>query len=211
MWTFEGFKRRAVVYTLEADEYKTRMETLAKTGSSVPAGILNEIKMNFKIPKVEETDTAFEEVQFIGVEDKEKGEEIYEKLKEEAKNAPADISRLGGGRPNMRGNWNNSPRGNFHDRRDSQGSPFRGNRGNFNNFNRGGSFNNRGGFINRGGFDNRRGGFHHNNQRGGFKPGGQQQFGGFQPQANHYNASASAQAGWTPQQQIWAQQWQQYY
>ena len=42
---------------------------------------MNEIKMNFNIPKVEEDEkeTAFEEVTLAGIEDKEKVEEIINK------------------------------------------------------------------------------------------------------------------------------------
>ena len=65
--------------------HQTRLTDLAKKGSNVPLGIMNEIKMNFSIPKVEENKevSAFDEVVFIGVEDKEKVEELvnkYEKL-----------------------------------------------------------------------------------------------------------------------------------
>ena len=57
------------------------MELEKKNEGNVPKGIMNEIKMNFTIPKVEEGKevTAFDEVAFVGVEDKDKVEEIVNK------------------------------------------------------------------------------------------------------------------------------------
>ena len=57
---------------------------MEKEGSSVPDRIMNEIKMNFALPtveeKVEDRDiTAFEEVSFVGMEDKEKVQELMKK------------------------------------------------------------------------------------------------------------------------------------
>ena len=60
---------------------QTRLTELEKVGSNVPKGIMNEIKLNFTIPKVEENKevSAFDDVTFVGVEDKEKVDEIVNK------------------------------------------------------------------------------------------------------------------------------------
>ena len=60
---------------------QTRLVGLEKQGSSVPRGIMNEIKMNFTVPKIDDNkdNSAFEEVQFVGVEEREKVEEIVAK------------------------------------------------------------------------------------------------------------------------------------
>ena len=60
---------------------QTRLTELKKVGSNVPKGIMNEIKLNFTIPKVEENKevSAFDDVTFVGVEDKEKVDEIVNK------------------------------------------------------------------------------------------------------------------------------------
>jgi len=254
MAPFKGFKRRAVVITTEEEEFKTRRVTLEKEGSSVPDRIMNEIKMNFALPtveeKVEERDvTAFEEVSFVGVEDEEKVKELMNKYMEEAKAAPVEPRSSTPGRNNFRGNDRGRNQGRYDDRRNNQGSPFQ-NRAGGGNFQRR-DFNQGGGNF-RGNYDNRnRGGFQNNrNQqqfnRGGFKQGqygqGQSNFQNFNTQQqfqqnwNNYNqqqyqagygntgygqqvaqqgygnyAAQGAQAGWTPQQQLWAQQWQQYY
>merc|ERR1739838_936903 len=204
---------------------------------------MNEIKMNFTVPKIDDNkdNSAFEEIQFVGVEEREKVEEIVTKIKEEARSAPSDISRVGSssGKPNFRGGndrGQNRNQGRFNDRRDNRG----GGGGDFQN--RGGNFQRRDfNQAGRGNFDNRRGGFdrfqqnRNQPQRGGFKQGGQfgqgqfQSFGGAQqfqqnwadygqqqqqqPQQQAYGGYAPQgnQSGWTPQQQLWAQQWQQYY
>ena len=64
-----------------SDCLQTRLVSLEKQGSSVPRGIMNEIKMNFTVPKIDDNkdNSAFEEIQFVGIEEREKVEEIVAK------------------------------------------------------------------------------------------------------------------------------------